>query len=237
VDGLWKEGETGPYTSRMQKRSVTSLLRQAEKEIGEEEEEETPEEKRIPRRFTDALRRTDPGVLPAFMAPPPERQGAWRGTVIHRFLSLADLDRLRKAEGNLVSEIGAMKADQLAAGVFTEEEAAVIPPEAAAAWFGCPLGQRMLCSPEVRREWGFNFYKPERNLLVQGVIDCAFREGDGWILVDYKTDRVEDVEAFIDVYSPQLRWYAEALRELTGKPVKEAWLYSVSRGEAFPANV
>ena len=237
VDGLWKEGETGPYTSRMQKRSVTSLLRQAEKEIGEEEEEETPEEKRIPRRFTDALDRSDPGLLPSFMAPPPERQGAWRGTVIHRFLSLADLDRLRKAGGNLTEAVEAMKADQLAAGVFTEEEAAAIPAKDAAAWFGSPLGQRMLRSPEVRREWGFNFYKPERNLLVQGVVDCAFREGDGWILVDYKTDRVEDEDAFVEVYTPQLRWYAEALRELTGRPVPEAWLYSVSRGKAFPANV
>ena len=68
---------------------------------------------------------------------------------------------------------------------------------------------------------------------MQGVIDCAFREGDGWILVDYKTDRVEDTDAFVALYRPQLKWYAEALRELSGLPVKEAWLYSLFRSEAF----
>ena len=237
VEGLWKEGEAQSYLSPMQKRSVTSLLRQAEREIGagEEEEEETPQEKRIPRRFTDALNQNDLGQLPAFMAPPPEKKGAWRGTVIHRFLSLVDLDRVRGAGENLLPALGALREEMLSAGVFTQEEGAVIHPEDTAAWFASELGQRMLASPEVRREWGFNYYLPERNLLVQGIVDCAFREGDGWILVDYKTDRVEDPEVFVSIYRPQLNWYAEALRELTGRPVKEAWLYSISRREAFRA--
>ena len=232
VEGLWKEIPAEPYTSRMQKRSVTSLLRQAEKEIGEEEEE-TPEGKRIPERFTEALKRTDPGVLPAFMAPPPEKKGAWRGTVIHRFLSLADLDALRQAGGEITETLRAMKEKMLTDGVFTKEEGEVILPEDAAAWFASPLGARMLASPEVRREWGFNLYRAERNLLVQGVVDCAFAEGEGWIIVDYKTDRAEDEEAFTAVYRPQLKWYAEAVSELTGRPVKEAWLYSITRKKAY----
>ena len=85
----------------------------------------------------------------------------------------------------------------------------------------------------MHREWGFNLYRPERNLLVQGVVDCAFMEDDGWVLVDYKTDRVEDEEAFREAYRPQLKWYAEAVRELTGKPVKETWLYALSRRQAY----
>ena len=44
---------------------------------------------------------------------------------------------------------------------------------------------------------------------------------------------VEDEEAFRETYRPQLKWYAEALRDLTGKPVKEAWLYSLSRGQSY----
>ena len=91
----------------------------------------------------------------------------------------------------------------------------------------------MLASWDVRREWSFNLRKPERDLLVQGIIDCAFRDGEGWILVDYKTDRVESEELFTEIYRPQLRWYAEAVRELSGRPVKEAWLYSISRGQAY----
>ena len=233
VDGLWKDFEAEPYTSRMQKRSVTALLRQADRDLGEEEEEETPEGKRIPERFTEALKRTDPGVLPAFMSPPPERKGAWRGTVIHRFLSLADLDAVRQAEGDLLETLRAMREKMLEDRVFTKEEGAVIRAEDAAAWLQSPLGQRMLASPEVRREWGFNLYREERNLLVQGVVDCAFAEDGGWVIVDYKTDRAEDEEAFTAVYRPQLKWYAEAVSELTGRPVKEMWLYSITRRKAY----
>ena len=121
--------------------------------------------------------------------------------------------------------------------MFTEEEGAVIRPEDAAAYFGSPLGRRMLASGQVRREWGFNYLRPERNLLVQGVVDCVFLEEDGWILVDYKTDRVEDEASFTAVYRPQLKWYAEALRELSGRPVRETWLYSISRREAYRTDV
>ena len=109
-----------------------------------------------------------------------------------------------------------------------------IRTEDAAAFFRSFLGERMLNSPVVRREWDFNLFRPERNLLVQGVVDSAFLEEDGWVLVDYKTDQVEDEAAFTEVYRPQLKWYAEAVRELTGKPVKETWLYSLSRKKAYP---
>ena len=63
--------------------------------------------------------------------------------------------------------------------------------------------------------------------------DCAFREGDGWILLDYKTDTIRDEEAFVEEYRPQLAWYAKALRDLTGMPVRESWLYALSVDKAF----
>ena len=66
------------------------------------------------------------------------------------------------------------------------------------------------------------------------MIDCAFREGDGWILVDYKTDKIGDEEAFTEEYRPQLAWYREALSRLTGLPVKECWLYALSVDKMFP---
>ena len=232
VDELWKDVQEGPYTSRMQKRSVTSLLRRAEKEIGEEEEE-TPESKRIPERFSRALEQTEIDRLPAFMGPPPEKRGAWRGTVVHRFLSLVDLARVRAAGENAGEALAAMKEEMLRNGVLTREEGEAVRPEEAAAFFRSPLGARLLGSPNVRREWGFNLYLQERNLLVQGVVDCAFEEDGAWVILDYKTDRVEDEEAFVSVYRPQLKWYAQAVSELTGKEVKESWLYSISRQQAY----
>ena len=233
VEDLWKEGKKEPVLSAMQKKSVTSLLRSAE-QVPEEEEEETAESKRIPDRFSRALRRSELKKAPAFMQPPPEKRGAWRGTLVHRFLSLADLDRIRRSGEDPVPALQAMKEEMLSSGVFTPEEGAVIRPEDAAAYFRSPLGLRMLESPEVRREWDFNLYRPEMNLLVQGVVDCAFREKEGWVLVDYKTDHVENVSELVETYRLQLQWYAQAIGTLTGQPVKEAWLYSISRRESCP---
>ena len=237
VEGLWKHDEEKPVSSRMKKRSVTSLLEKAGQELGAEGEEETPEDKRIPERFSEALKRAELVKQPAFMDPPKEKKGAWRGSVIHRFLSLADLDRVRAAGADLVSVLGQIKQEMLDDEIFTEEEGAVIRPEDAAAFWTSELGRRMLAGSEIHREWSFNLFRAERNLLVQGVIDCAFREGDGWIVVDYKTDRIEDEAAFVDSYSPQLAWYAVALRILTGIPVLETWLWSISKTKAFRVDV
>ena len=165
--------------------------------------------------------------------PPEEKRGAWRGTVTHRFLSLTDPARIRDAGENLLQVLRDMKEEMVAAAVFTEEEGAAVSPEDAAAFYGSGLGRRMLAGSSLHREWGFNLYLPDRNMMVQGVVDCAFMEENGWILLDYKTDRVEDEEAFVGTYRPQLEWYSEAVRELTGKPVREAWLYSLSRREAY----
>ena len=51
-------------------------------------------------------------------------------------------------------------------------------------------------------------------------------EEDGWVLVDYKTDRVSALGELKERYRSQLDYYEEAIRQLTGKKVKEKVLYS-----------
>ena len=65
-------------------------------------------------------------------------------------------------------------------------------------------------------------------ILIQGIIDVYFEEEDGLILLDYKTDYVRPGEEYIlaERYHLQLFYYRKALEMATGKPVKEAWLYS-----------
>ena len=53
------------------------------------------------------------------------------------------------------------------------------------------------------------------------------------MLVDYKTDRIQDEEAFIRRYQLQIDWYARALERITGTPVKEKYLYSIGLAKAF----
>ncbi|MDH4197285.1 MAG: UvrD-helicase domain-containing protein [Candidatus Aminicenantes bacterium] len=78
-------------------------------------------------------------------------------------------------------------------------------------------------------------------LFLAGAIDLAFYEGDGWVIADYKTDRLaEDLEtagveavkkslkAQVDRYAPQVETYARYWERITREKVKEAGLYFTS---------
>ena len=71
-------------------------------------------------------------------------------------------------------------------------------------------------------------------VLVQGIIDAWFMEGDDVILMDYKTDRVygdKGPDELIKRYKIQLANYALALKRITGKEPKERIIYSFSLGK------
>jgi len=92
------------------------------------------------------------------------------------------------------------------------------------------LARRMVAADERHAEWTFTL-KVEGGMLLQGVLDACFKEKGGWVLVDYKTDRAAPEEA-LRRYRSQMRWYMRALRDITGEPVREAWLYLLRQGEA-----
>lgn len=71
------------------------------------------------------------------------------------------------------------------------------------------------------------------NLFLQGIIDTAFEEDGEWVLVDYKTDRVTSGEDLIKRYKIQMDLYKEALRRLTGMPVKACYIYSFRLHDAI----
>jgi ATP-dependent exoDNAse (exonuclease V) beta subunit len=51
--------------------------------------------------------------------------------------------------------------------------------------------------------------------LVEGIVDLAFEEDGRWIVVDFKTDR--ELGEQLDVYTRQVRVYADAIAAATGK--------------------
>ena len=71
-------------------------------------------------------------------------------------------------------------------------------------------------------------YPEDEMIQIQGIIDAFFEEKDGIVLLDYKTDHVKEESALKERYAVQLRLYAEALEQLTGKKVKEKLIYSVA---------
>ena len=112
-------------------------------------------------------------------------------------------------------------------------------------FFQSPLGSRMIQAKKEKRlhkEQQFMIGIPAREMdladsdelvLIQGMIDAYIEEEDGLILVDYKTDFVEDRKELISRYQVQMQYYIRALEQVTGKRVKEALIYSFKFQEAI----
>ena len=68
--------------------------------------------------------------------------------------------------------------------------------------------------------------------LLRGAVDLAFWEPDGWVLVDYKTDRTgtKTIDTMLNRYRPQMELYAWAWEKCSGEPVKERLIYFLEAG-------
>jgi ATP-dependent exoDNAse (exonuclease V) beta subunit len=58
--------------------------------------------------------------------------------------------------------------------------------------------------------------------LVEGVLDLAFEEPDGWTVVDFKTDA--EIAAALASYRRQVALYASVVARTTGKTVNAVLL-------------
>ncbi|MBO6090147.1 MAG: PD-(D/E)XK nuclease family protein, partial [Lachnospiraceae bacterium] len=76
-------------------------------------------------------------------------------------------------------------------------------------------------------------FPENEKVLVQGVIDVYFEENGKLILMDYKTDRVDNAQELVKRYKTQLDYYSEALSRLEKKPVAEIMIYSFALGEVI----
>ncbi|MGI6689102.1 MAG: 3'-5' exonuclease [Christensenellales bacterium] len=189
------------------------------------EEEETPDTKR--REL----------VLPLPLAPLPRLQdqkplsAAQRGIATHRALGALDVAAFTGlGDGEMEQKLQEALDEIAARGILRRKEREALDETALLAFLKSDLARRMAQSPQRRREWPFTL-KVEAGMLLQGVLDACFLEAGEWVLVDYKTDR-GDPATLREKYTPQMRWYMRALRDITGLPVKEAWLYLLSRREA-----
>ena len=213
-----------PHVSRgaVLKTSVTALLKQQDRQ---DAEEETPEVKR--RQLTREL---PPRPRPQ-LGDKQKLSAADRGTIAHKTLSALPLAPLQGLTGDALRQRIAAQADSLyQRGLLIKLERDSLDIDLLARFLESPLGQRMLASPRIVREWAFTL-KAEDGVLLQGVLDCCFLEDNAWVLLDYKTDW--DTALILPRYRDQMRWYMRALRTLTDKPVKEAWLYALKTQQAF----
>ncbi len=180
-----------------------------------------------------------PGEDDAFAALPPwlageeaAVSGAQRGTALHKALQYIT-PAADQTTATLRREIDAFVRQ----GLLSREEAKLVYVPVLAAFCQSDIGRRMAESPELHREYPFTVLLaggdplPEtetgEQILIQGVIDCLFREDDAWILVDYKSDRLETADAFRSRYAVQLALYKRAVEQITHRPVEETYIYSL----------
>lgn len=180
-----------------------------------------------------------PGEDDAFAALPPwlageeaAVSGAQRGMALHKALQYIT-PAADQTTATLRREIDAFVRQ----GLLSREEAKLVYVPVLAAFCQSDIGRRMAESPELHREYPFTVLLaggdplPEtetgEQILIQGVIDCLFREDDAWILVDYKSDRLETADAFRRRYAVQLALYKRAVEQITHRPVEETYIYSL----------
>lgn len=107
------------------------------------------------------------------------------------------------------------------------KEREALSPEAIQTVLASELGKRIRSAKHVYRETPFVLKKDGQ--FIQGIIDLYFEDEQGWVLVDYKTDRITPVNivAIASRYSVQIALYKEAIESIIGKPVIQAMIYFV----------
>lgn len=165
---------------------------------------------------------------------------AEKGTAMHFVMQKLDLNKV-----NLLNEIKEQIKNMFEKGLITKDEEESINIFKIQKFFKSNLGQRLLKAykenKQVFRELPFITEIPvkriEKDLIdkifnneklrLQGIIDCFFEEDDGIVLLDYKTDYVENgkEKEILDKYRVQIDLYTETLERVIGKKVKERYLY------------
>ncbi len=166
---------------------------------------------------------------------------AQKGTAMHTFMQFCDFERV--LQNGVEAEIEYLAQNRF---IF-ESDREKMDIHKLKAFFESDLSKRIFSAPQVFREKRFMIKLPadlftgEENgvlaseeILVQGVIDCAFLDENGeLILVDYKTDffSAGTKRSFIEKtlrerHAKQLGYYKLACEKLFGKQPLHTYIYS-----------
>jgi ATP-dependent helicase/nuclease subunit A len=167
--------------------------------------------------------------------------GAERGTVYHRLLQVLDFSKCATKCG-----IDAQNCSLMDRGVIAAKDIDAIDKSLLYKFFESEIGQRMINAAEggsLKREVYYmesvpaNLVNPEitdgTTVIMQGVIDAYFKEEDGVVLVDYKSDKVQagKESSAAKKHAAQIGRYRSVM-EKNGKHVKEAYVVFLQTGIA-----
>ncbi|HOA31859.1 MAG TPA: PD-(D/E)XK nuclease family protein, partial [Clostridia bacterium] len=129
---------------------------------------------------------------------------------------------------------------------ITEVQAKAIERKLIARFILSPFAKRIMQADRVEREVPFTIIKKwgellgkrdehaDENVAVQGIIDCYFEEDGEIVVVDFKSDYIPQknmMEVVVNRYKIQIDLYKEALEKITGRKVKESYIYLLRYGE------
>ncbi|MGC8433113.1 helicase-exonuclease AddAB subunit AddA [Clostridioides difficile] len=189
---------------------------------------------------------------PLFIQNEEEREkisGTERGTIVHLVMEVLDLKNV-----NSVNDIKSQIRGFVSKGIITEKQASIVNPYKIYKFFASNIGKRMLNAEIINREKSIyaqvnmkDIYIYEKlinnddkklydneSVMLRGIVDAYFEEDNQIVLVDYKTDFVneENINQIIEKYKKQLDLYADIIETLTGKSVKEKCIYLFGVDEA-----
>ena len=161
--------------------------------------------------------------------------GAQKGTLIHLCLQ-----KMKETEEYNLEKITELIEELKDKEIITEIEAQNIDKEKLLEYTNSQLWTELKQAKEIHKEHPFyinikasRIYnqinkEDDEDILVQGVIDLFFIDKDDkLILVDYKTDYVQNENELVEEYKGQLELYKEALEQSLDKKVDKMCIYSV----------
>lgn len=172
-------------------------------------------------------------------------RGKARGTAIHKMMQFMDF---AKAEENLPAELERMQKT----GFLTPIETETLELNKLKAFFESDLYHRISHSDKIEKEKQLFVRIAELNLpetselarnyadtdgIIIGTMDLLFHEPDGWVIVDYKTDKVQEETELLKKYSKQLGLYQKAVELILGEPVKQAYIYYFTKNSTIEVDL
>jgi ATP-dependent helicase/nuclease subunit A len=181
-------------------------------------------------------------ITPKFLQEKKGLTSSEKGTAIHFVMKKINLNKVSSVK-EIKEQLQQLVEDEL----LLNEELRVINPYKILNFFKSDLGSKIIelseSGKKIYREIPFyteissldvdksldNKYKDEK-VRLQGIIDCFFEYNGDLMLLDYKTDYVEEgkEQEFKERYKKQLEYYSDAIFKMTGKEVRYKYLYSFS---------
>ena len=158
-------------------------------------------------------------------APPGRARALALGSAVHRVMELCDL-----SDASTLAELAVTVAQDLGRPDIAEDAAAL----AGACWRSAPV-RAAAVSPEVYRELPIGALLSGN--VVSGAIDLLYREGEEWVVVDYKTDRGADAGVLRERYTPQGAAYAVAVERATARTVREVVFVAAASADGLVVTV